>query len=82
MGDVRDAVASDDLRVSMIALRDRLAAAIDECEPRELAGLAKQLGEVLRGLASMPGEEKSDLDDLTAARAKRRAKVQDKATGS
>jgi hypothetical protein len=82
MPSVSEAVASDDLRASMIALRDRLAAAIDECEPRELAGLAKQLGEVLRGLASMPGEEKSDLDDLTAARAKRRAKVQDKATGS
>jgi hypothetical protein len=82
MPSVSEAVASDDLRASMIALRDRLALAIDECEPRELAGLAKQLGEVLRGLASMPGEEKSELDDLTAARAKRRAKVQDKATGS
>ena len=78
---VADVVAEGELRASLEALRDRLAVAVDVCEPRELAGLAKQLSEVLRALASLPGVERSDLDDLAAKRDRRRAQVSEQAAG-
>lgn len=78
---VEQVVAEGDLRASLEALRDRLAQAVDVCEPRELAGLAKQLGEVLKALASMPGVEKSELDDLASRRSARRAALPEQAAG-
>ena len=79
MGAVADVAGQGDLRASLEALRDRLAVAVDGCEARELASLAKQLSEVLRVLASLPGEEQSDLDDLAHRRRKRRASVSKRA---
>ena len=70
-----DSLASGDLRESMTALRDVLIGRILGAEPKETAPLAKQLAEVLKTLDGLPGEEKSDLDDLRDAREKRRAKV-------
>lgn len=76
-------VSRGDFRASLEALRDRLAVAVDGAEPRELAALARQLSDVLRLLASLPGEEQSELDDLASKREKRRAAVQERpATGS
>ncbi len=63
-----DLLADGDLRVALAALRDLLIVRIRAAEPRETAPLAKQLADVLESLESLPGEEKSRLDDLVARR--------------
>ena len=70
-----EGLCSNDLRVSLTALRDVLVERLLGAEPRESAALARQLELVLVRLASLPAEEKSQVDDLTARRKERRAKV-------
>ena len=56
---LREVVAQGDLRASLEALRDRLAAGIDGASERQLvhvAPLAKQLADVLQALAALPVE--------------------------
>ena len=61
-------------RTRLEALRDRLTAAIAEAGSRDLAPLAGQLRAVLNDLAALPAvTEASDVDDLAAQRARRRA---------
>ena len=68
-----EVVANGDLRKSLEAIRDRLATELEAAPSRDCAPLAKQLAQVLHDLDGLPGEEKSDLDDLQAKRAARRA---------
>ena len=56
------------------ALRDALTVAIAEAGSRDLAPLAGQLRAVLKDLSAIPDvAEASDVDDLAAKRARRRA---------
>lgn len=66
--------AREDQRARLLALRDRLEAAVAGAGPRDLAPLAGQLRRVLADLAAVPdtGAE-SKVDDLAAKRAARRA---------
>ncbi|MEU6580657.1 hypothetical protein [Nocardia sp. NPDC046763] len=62
---------------SLIALRDRLARAIERCSARDLSPLSRQLTALLAEIEKLqaPEKEGSKLDDIAAARAKRRAAV-------
>jgi hypothetical protein len=65
---------SDDLRVALTALRDLLADRLLDAEPRDSASLAKQLADVMSRIDGLPSvQEGSELDDLSAVRARRRA---------
>ena len=75
------AVASGDLRKSLEALRDLLAARLEGAEARESAALARQLHEVLLRIAALPVKEKSKLDELAKRRTRRQAKVPQRAAG-
>jgi hypothetical protein len=66
-------VAEGNYRASLEALRDTLAASIEEANASHRAALAKQLADVLTILSSMPGERKSAVDDLAKRRSTRRA---------
>ena len=63
-----------DQRKRLEALRDRLTDAVAEAGARDLAPLSGQLRAVLNDLAALPDvTEASDVDDLAAQRARRRA---------
>ncbi len=63
-----------DHRARLEALRDRLEAAVSEAGHRDLAPLAGQLRQVLAELAALGDvKETSGVDDLRAARERRRA---------
>lgn len=64
-------VKSGDYRRGLVALRDRLAAACVDAEPRELAPLARQLALVLRELDGLTVPKGSVVDDLRARRVAR-----------
>lgn len=65
---------SVDHRKRLEALRDRLEAAVAEAGMRDLAPLAARYQSVLAELAAFPAIEESDgIDDLSAARRRRRA---------
>lgn len=68
-----DEVASGDRRRALVALRDRLVAAIEETEGFHVAPLAKQLTDVLAQLDQLKEPEVSARDDLAKRRAERRA---------
>ena len=73
---VASAVLSDDRRLSLVALRDTLAAAIDRCESmRDLAALSARLSDVLAQIEMLtPRVEVGDaVDEITARRAARGA---------
>ena len=72
-----DGLRSPDLREALTALRDLLAQRIADADPNSTAPLARQLADVLLKLDGLPGEEQSDLDDLTRRREARRAQVSD-----
>ena len=65
---VGDPLMDADRRVSLAALRDLLIERVRVAEPKETAPLAKQLADVLATLESLPGEEKSRLDELVTRR--------------
>ncbi len=79
MDALESVVASGDVRRSLEAVRDVLASRLAGAEPRESAALAKALAELVLKLDALPGEEKSDLDDLADRRLRRRAEVPDDA---
>lgn len=70
---------SDDPGVALRALREVLVGRLGEAKPGESAALARQLADVMARIAGLPGEEKSDLDDLADRRAARRAAVPERA---
>lgn len=72
---VSEAVASGDRREALIALRDRLAADIDNTEtiPRDRAAITKQLQSVLSEIDELPAPETAAVTPLEAARRKRSA---------
>lgn len=87
---VADTLAAGDLRASLTALRDVLAAQIDagenrcpECsaaDGRVLATLTKELREVLRTIDELPqAEGASRIDELANARKARQASGRDPA---
>ena len=70
-----EVVSQGDLRASLEALRDRLAAEIDGADQaRDVAALALRLTDVLRQLDELPaaqGEAVNALDELRKRRADR-----------
>jgi hypothetical protein len=69
-------VGEGDRRRSLEAMRDALAIAMSQAEPREMAPLANQLRQVLRELDEMPaGERLSKRDELAQRRQDRRSKA-------
>jgi hypothetical protein len=69
-------VSEGDRRRSLEAMRDALAIAMSQAEPREMAPLANQLRQVLRELDEMPaGERLSKRDELAQRRQDRRSKA-------
>lgn len=55
MGNLVEAAKSGDKRATLIALRDKLAETIDNCESgRDMAANSKRLMEVMAELESMP----------------------------
>jgi hypothetical protein len=74
VGAPRASEASEDHRQRLERLRDRLEQAIEAASDRDLAPLAARYQSVLAELAALPNEtEGSGFDDLSAARARRRA---------
>ena len=77
MGDsesLSEAAASGDRRRGLQALRGRLVAALEECEPREVAALSRQLALVLKELDELPAAKgASSFDDLASRRAARKS---------
>lgn len=67
-------VAGGDQRASLEALRDRLAAAVDFAEPRELAPLARQLSLVLAEIAALPdASARNPINEIAERAAAKRA---------
>jgi hypothetical protein len=75
MSDVSAVAAAGDRRATLVALRDRLATAIDECEPKDLAALSRQLVAVTAEIDDLAEPEGGTLADQLAAR--RAARVAD-----
>ncbi|MFE4397199.1 MULTISPECIES: hypothetical protein [Streptomycetaceae] len=79
------AASDGDRRTALEAVRDKLAAELDEASGPVVAVLSKELRLTIAELESLPGgREVSALDELTARRAARRADAQggDAARGS
>lgn len=77
MSGLRAAAASGDRQQALAALRDLLAAHLELSPPSYVAGLSKQLAEVMRELDAIPPKEQQTVvDDLAGQRAKRRAATQ------
>lgn len=73
MATVADAVSGGDRRESLEALRDHLAAGLEEATGRDVASIARELRAVLAELDSLPVDrEESHVDQLAEARANRR----------
>jgi len=74
VGAPKQPLPSEDHRKRLEALRDRLEGAIEEAGMRDLAPLAARYQAVLAELAALPVvEESNGIDDLSAARRRRRA---------
>ena len=70
MTNLVDAARSGDKRATLIALRDKLAETIENCESgRDVAALSRRLIDVVAELDAMP-DEGGALNPLQAARAK------------
>lgn len=65
-------IASPDLGTALRALRDHLVECLEECPPDKAAPLATRLEAVLVRLDDLTAPEVSKVDQLAAARAKRR----------
>jgi len=74
---LRSVVAKGDLRASLEALRDHLAAELDRNEGQGTAALAKQLAEVLKSIAALPSGKERTIDDELADRRKDRVAATD-----
>ena len=80
---VAAAAATGDRRLTLVAMRDRLAADMDMAPPAVVAQIAGRLSAVLSELEALPGERKSTLDELASRRTDRlaEAKVAKPASG-
>lgn len=68
-----DDVATDQ-RTGLEAIRDRLAAELEDASGRDVASIARELRLTIAELESLPSKrEESKVDDLTARRDRRRA---------
>jgi hypothetical protein len=70
-------VAQGDFRVSLEALRNHLAAELDQSDGRGTAALAKQLTDVLKAIAALPSGKERTIDDELAQRRKDRMPAAD-----
>lgn len=72
-----DALRGEDRGLALRRTRDLLATAMESCEPRELASIARQYRETLRDIAALPvaAEEADPLDEIAKRRADRLAKT-------
>ena len=76
MENLSHAAKSGDHRRLLEAMRDRLAADMENCSPMVVAQIAGRLQDVARELDSIPhSTEESKSDELATARANRRAKA-------
>jgi hypothetical protein len=74
MAGLKAAAASGDRPQTLAELRDLLAAHLETAPPSYVAGLSKQLAEVMRELHDIsPPAEVSAVDEIATARARRRA---------
>lgn len=65
---VRTVVKEGDLRASLEAIRDLLAARLDDATPRDTAAITRQLTSVLERLDRLTGGgEESPLDQIASA---------------
>jgi hypothetical protein len=67
---VADAAASGDRVTILRAMRDVLAARLDDPDARDASSVARELRAVLSELAEGPAEEADFVDELRARRAK------------
>jgi len=67
---VADAAASGDRVTILRAMRDVLAARLDDPDARDTSSVARELRAVLSELAEGPAEEADFVDELRARRAK------------
>jgi hypothetical protein len=67
-----EGMGSSDLGTALRALRDHLIGCLAECPPDKAAPLAARLESVLIRLDAMAAPEVSKVDELAAARRKRR----------
>ena len=67
---VADAAASGDRVTILRAMRDVLAARLDDPDARDASAVARELRAVLSELAEGPAEEADFVDELRARRAK------------
>lgn len=79
VGAPREPAPDADYRARLLALRDRLEAAIAEAGDRELAPLTARYVDVLDRVKALPEERTGDVvDDLTARRARGAAPARSK----
>lgn len=63
-----------DQRTALEAIRDRLAAELDDASGRDVASIARELRLTLAEIENLPStREESKVDDLTSRRDRRRA---------
>jgi len=69
MGQIEDAAATNDRRATLVAMRDKLAADMDEAPPAVVAQIAGRLAAVLEEIDGLPnGQKVSPLDELNRRR--------------
>jgi hypothetical protein len=69
MGPIQDAAATNDRRATLVAMRDKLAADMDEAPPAVVAQIAGRLAAVLEEIDGLPDTQKvSPLDELDRRR--------------
>ena len=78
MGKLAEAARTNNRRSTLIALRDQLAAAIDECESgRDIAALSKRLMEVMGELDAIPDPDSKTKNAAQLARERVRTRGSD-----
>lgn len=70
-----DTLKAGDLRASLEALRDELAARMEEADAMVVPQFAARIQAVLKDLAALPAVEKTEVDDLVERRKARRAET-------
>lgn len=74
MATLSEAVKSGDKRATLIALRDKIAETIDNCESgRDMAANSKRLMEVISELESLPDPDRVKVSKHDALKKKRNA---------
>lgn len=69
-----DEIASGDRQRALEALREAVAAQLEEAEPKEAAALSRELRQILGELDKLSAGARGDsVDDLAARRAARRS---------